>query len=226
VRENDESGRWPSAFSLFLAQNGNAASFLHPRGLFMARGSWPTAVCAVLITLLPSPVAADGIAFRLIIGAPPDPNYQEVGGDGNAALPPRGFSPGYGYPRDYMHMPSLVITNQRLPMLVPVPAVPFPDAADVPAMAVLFRVRVPADAEVWFSGQQTVQRGSQRRFVTPPLEDGQVWKYEVRARWKQDGKDVEQTRRIAVHAGDRVTVDFLSEGSEGVLPPPRKVEQP
>ena len=41
---------------------------------------------------------------------------------------------------------------------------------EVPAAAALFRVRVPADAEIWFSGQETTQRGPYRLFVTPQME--------------------------------------------------------
>jgi uncharacterized protein (TIGR03000 family) len=177
----------------------------------------------VLLGLIAGPVHAGGIAFRLILGAPPDPNFQEVAGDGNAALPPRGYSPGYGYPSDYMKMPSLVVTNQRGPHFIDESG-PVPDAIG-PAVA-LFRVRVPEDATVWFSNEKTTQGGGERLFVTPPLAEKQVFTYEVRARWRQDGKDMERTRKVVVHPGDRVTVDFLGEAGGDELPPPRKLEKP
>src|ERR1700736_6813064 len=109
----------------------------------MVRRSWTAAAVAfaALATLVPAPAVASGIAFRLIVGAPPDPNYQEVGGDGNAALPPRGYSPGYGYPRDYMTMPSLVITNERQkPAYVEPTGAGHDWSGDVPTTAVLVRV--------------------------------------------------------------------------------------
>lgn len=183
------------------------------------------AALPVLPVLITGPAQAGGIAFRLVIGAPPDPDYQEVAYDGNAAKPPRGYSPGYGYPVDYMKLPSLEITNWRPPLWVadqpPLPG----DALGVTPTAALFRIHVPEDAEVFFSGDRTAQRGSERLFVSPPLEQGQSATYEVRARWQKDGKEMGETRRVIVHPGDRVTVDFL-EPKLPVLPEPRKVEKP
>jgi uncharacterized protein (TIGR03000 family) len=69
-------------------------------------------------------------------------------------------------------------------------------------------VRVPADAVIWFEGSKTGQRGATRTFVSPPLERGQGFTYEIRARWTKDGKEVEQTRRVRVRAGEYVDVDF------------------
>jgi uncharacterized protein (TIGR03000 family) len=69
-------------------------------------------------------------------------------------------------------------------------------------------VRVPADAAIWFQGAKTGQRGEERTFVSPPLEPGRAYTYEVRARWNQDGKEVEQTRQVRVRAGETVKVDF------------------
>jgi uncharacterized protein (TIGR03000 family) len=180
-------------------------------------------VVFVLFLVIPYPAQAGGIAFRLIVGAPPDPNFQEVAGDGVPVLPPRGYSPGYGYPSDYMKLPSLVVTCQRPPPGIVDPG-PLEDVG-VPAATALFRVRVPENAEVWFSGDKTAQRGSERLFVTPPLAEKSLG-YEVRARWRQDGKDVEQTRKVVVHPGDRVTVDFLDGSNGEELPAPRKVEKP
>jgi uncharacterized protein (TIGR03000 family) len=167
---------------------------------------------------------ASGVAFRLIIGAPPDPNYQEVAGDGNAALPPRGYSPGYGYPRDYMNMPSLVITNERHGPGIPEVFVPSPEET----MGAMIRVRVPAEAQVWIGGNATAQRGSERLFQSPPLRDGVLLTYEVRARWQQDGKAVDRTRIVVVHPGDRITVDFQAPDAEGAdtLPRPRRMGEP
>jgi uncharacterized protein (TIGR03000 family) len=69
-------------------------------------------------------------------------------------------------------------------------------------------VRVPADAVIWFEGSKTGQRGASRTFVSPPLEKGQGFTYEIRARWTKDGKEVEQTRTVRVRAGENVDVDF------------------
>lgn len=69
-------------------------------------------------------------------------------------------------------------------------------------------VHVPSCAQIWFDGQKTSQGGTERTFTSPGLASGQNYVYEVRAAWTLDGKTVDQTRRVAVHAGDHVVVDF------------------
>src|SRR5262245_821125 len=158
------------------------------------------------------------IVARLSFVPPTDPNSRESLENGQTG--PAGYSAVYGnYPFVHTHIPSIVITNQLPP---PLPLV------DAPATTALIRVRVPPEAEIWFSGDKTTQRGDWRLFYTPILREGQSLDYEVRARWKQDGKDVDQTRKITVSAGDRLTIDFLRPASEDlpVLPPPRKGEGP
>jgi uncharacterized protein (TIGR03000 family) len=134
-----------------------------------------------------------------------------------------GFIPGYGY------YPGIFESHY--------PWLGGPDSPDTyhmkphghiggPAVAVeaestaLLVVHVAADAELWVSGVPTQQRGEWRSFVTPPLDGGRVSTYELRARWKTNGKDGEQTREVQVRPGDRVTVDL---GATTELPMPRKV---
>ncbi len=81
------------------------------------------------------------------------------------------------------------------------------------------QVRVPADAEVWLGTGKTRQAGAVREFVSPPLVPGQEYTYEVRARWAEGGKEVDQTRRIDVHAGSWKGVDFTRPTPEVVEPP-------
>jgi uncharacterized protein (TIGR03000 family) len=69
-------------------------------------------------------------------------------------------------------------------------------------------VRVPPNAEVFFDGDATRQRGPERIYQSPPLEAGKDYRYEVKARWNENGKAVEQTRSIAVRAGGKTDVDF------------------
>jgi uncharacterized protein (TIGR03000 family) len=86
---------------------------------------------------------------------------------------------------------------------------------------------VPADAQLWVGDSPTDQGGAERLFVTPPLEGGRNLSYEIRARWKEQGRDVERTRTVPVFPGDRVTVDFLTPPGEGEsLPAPRKLPSP
>jgi uncharacterized protein (TIGR03000 family) len=71
-----------------------------------------------------------------------------------------------------------------------------------------FTVEVPAGAEVYLEGVKTRQTGTSRVFVSPPLIPGQQYTYEVRARWTDNGQPVEQTRSLAVMAGQRLSVRF------------------
>jgi uncharacterized protein (TIGR03000 family) len=82
-------------------------------------------------------------------------------------------------------------------------------------------LRVPANAEVWFDGNPTQQRGERRTFVSPPLDSDKTMHYEVRARWVDaNGQKVEQTRRVAVRAGQLSMVDFLRPESTESKPKP------
>jgi uncharacterized protein (TIGR03000 family) len=70
-------------------------------------------------------------------------------------------------------------------------------------------VRLPdPGARVWVEGQLTQQRGERRQFVSPPLDPDGNYRYEVRARWTENGRDVESTRTVAVRANGVATVDF------------------
>ncbi len=71
-------------------------------------------------------------------------------------------------------------------------------------------VIVPSDADVFFDGAPTVQKGSERLFLSPLLPVGKPFHYHVLARWNEGGKTVERTRRIVVTGGAAVRVDFLA----------------
>jgi uncharacterized protein (TIGR03000 family) len=75
-------------------------------------------------------------------------------------------------------------------------------------------VRVPPDAQVWFENTLTTQRGAERDFQSPQLTPGRDYTYDIRARWRQDGRDVDQTRHVTVHAGSQVNVDFTAPASD------------
>jgi uncharacterized protein (TIGR03000 family) len=81
------------------------------------------------------------------------------------------------------------------------------------ANAVHLNVRVPRDAEVWIEGQKTNQTGSSRQYVSPPLTAGKSYTYDIRARWSENGQEVERDRHLTVRAGDRPMVDFTGQGA-------------
>jgi uncharacterized protein (TIGR03000 family) len=78
----------------------------------------------------------------------------------------------------------------------------------VPADAALIDLAVPANAEVWFSGEKTKATGEIRSFVTPALEKDRRFAYEVRVRWMENGKVKEKIEKLPVHAGDRLNLRF------------------
>jgi uncharacterized protein (TIGR03000 family) len=84
----------------------------------------------------------------------------------------------------------------------------------VDSRSALIEVRVPPNARVSFDGDGTTQTGTDRLFSSPPLSSGQAYHYTVKARWEQNGRQVERTRRVEVRAGQRSQVDFNQEQSE------------
>jgi uncharacterized protein (TIGR03000 family) len=74
-------------------------------------------------------------------------------------------------------------------------------------------MRVPADAEIWFSGEKTSQSGSFRQFVSPPLAAGREYTYEIRLKWREGERTRDQTRRVTFQAGDRIRLDYFGSDS-------------
>jgi uncharacterized protein (TIGR03000 family) len=87
---------------------------------------------------------------------------------------------------------------------------------------------VPQNAEVWIDGNKTFQTGPMREFVTPPLEPGQKFNYDIKARWTENGQEVVRERQLNFHAGDRLMVNMMApqKASNPTLPAPRRAETP
>ena len=80
-----------------------------------------------------------------------------------------------------------------------------PQAADDTAR---IRVFVPTDAKVWIGGEETTKTGEERTFASPALTPGKAYTYQVKAVWMQDGKQVERTQKVKVHANETSSVTF------------------
>ena len=120
------------------------------------------------------------------------------------------------YQRDYLPDTG-VGTSPLLPGTADMPK-PRPATASLEVM-------VPsADTELYFNGIKTQQTGLKRSFTTPELEPGKAYSYEVRARWMENGKEMEQTRTVVVQAGNQSIVAIFPGGKEG-LPPPSEKDQ-
>jgi len=136
------------------------------------------------------------------------------GGYGYASYPSYNSMPMYGYSSDY-YTPNMM-TQQPGTVL----SQSFYRGAGGNSATV--RVILPsADAEIWFDNSATQQRGMERIFHTPGLESGK-YSYTVKAKWNDNGRAVEQERRVEVQPGQMAMVDFRAEN----LNPPgdRKTE--
>ena len=69
-------------------------------------------------------------------------------------------------------------------------------------------VVVPENAQLWFNGTLTSKVGAQREFVSPVLAPGKDFTYEIKARWMENGRPVEQARSIHVQADAWKVIDF------------------
>lgn len=69
-------------------------------------------------------------------------------------------------------------------------------------------VQVPSGANVSFDGVAMQQQGSVREFVSPPLEPGYNYHYNIQATWKENGQTVSHSRSVTVQANEHVQVDF------------------
>ena len=84
------------------------------------------------------------------------------------------------------------------------PVDPFAAVIKPAANVASLTVEVPAAAEIWLEGVKTKQAGTMRTFVSPELTPGKEYTYEIRGRWLENGKEIQQTRNVVVHAGDQL----------------------
>ncbi len=135
-----------------------------------------------------------------------------------------GYGYGYGYGGfgfldvglDYP--PPIYVVNPAPVVVTGAPAMPPPPSlysASPTENRAQIRVRLPADAILWFDGVPTTQTGPEREFTTPPLNPGNTFFYNIKARWMQSGQPVERTLQIPVRANETSSADF------NALPAPR-----
>jgi len=69
-------------------------------------------------------------------------------------------------------------------------------------------VRLPPSATITIEGERTTQMGPRRLFVSPPVEPGHNYIYDLTARWMEDGREVVRTEKVQVHPGRTTVVDL------------------
>jgi uncharacterized protein (TIGR03000 family) len=77
-------------------------------------------------------------------------------------------------------------------------------------------IDVPAQAKLFIDDQPMSNKTGQRTFVTPPLDRGQTYYYDVKIVLTVDGQEKVQTQRVILRAGDEVAANFTS-GPNGTV---------
>src|SRR5215831_4279258 len=80
--------------------------------------------------------------------------------------------------------------------------------AQAPPDKALIVVRLPAGAMLLIGSGPTSQTGAERLFLSPPLEPGKQYSYELTAEWKANGQPHKVVREAVVRAGATTVVDF------------------
>jgi uncharacterized protein (TIGR03000 family) len=92
--------------------------------------------------------------------------------------------------------------------------------ADSSAAAIVFRVLLPADAQVTIDGNKTTSTGAERRYETPPLARNKDYTYTLKVTSR--GKSV--TRKAVVRYGAANTFDLRDAFREAAPPAPAPAE--
>ena len=106
------------------------------------------------------------------------------------------YAPGYNYTpdpyNDYNSAPPYYGSSES--------AYYSPNGGTASANTVLINVRLPdPNAQVWFEGNATSQRGAMRQFESPQLTPGRDYIYSIRAEWNQNGRTVLKSINVPWH---------------------------
>jgi uncharacterized protein (TIGR03000 family) len=98
---------------------------------------------------------------------------------------------------------------RRVEEFVPGGAVAFPMPAVVTtANRATVAVEIPTGANFVVNDQQVLVPAVNPTFVTPPLEPGRDYFYDCKVTVNRDGKTVTKTKRVKVHAGEAVRINY------------------
>jgi uncharacterized protein (TIGR03000 family) len=106
----------------------------------------------------------------------------------------------------YIQGPGFLYTPSELRSLLSVPLTP-PSAPQDQVAYIHIRV-APPHAQISIQGSKTSQIGSSRLFVSPPLNQGEKYQYDIRVSWNENGNQITQDRTIPIRAGDRLSIVF------------------
>lgn len=129
------------------------------------------------------------------------------------------YSPFYapwGYSTPYYSAgPSIQIINTNVlpapeidltPSRSLIPAPPLPNQHPTRAR---LELRAPAGAEVFINDKKIEMGGPVRNFESPELKPGESYTFDVRLRWEENGKPVEEKRTLSMRGGDFQSLQYL-----------------
>ncbi|HEV3447735.1 MAG TPA: TIGR03000 domain-containing protein [Gemmataceae bacterium] len=163
-----------------------------------------TALTMLVSVLVSSPAAAQNQGYSVWAHR----NEGGGGGGGRGYFRSPSYEPAYAppviaYGRTYYgsptYGPAYQGTDSYYTSVSPSP---------VSEQTVTINMSLPSSAKVWFNDAPTTQTGPDRTFVSPTITPGKNYVYTIRASWTDGGRKVERTKDIAVHAGDRINLDF------------------
>ena len=159
---------------------------------FMRRVLLIGGLASMLFALTVNMAHAQGYFGEYSPGSPGAGGRSYGGGRGFLARPPYGFGGGatFGFQPAYRPYvwPSLVVPADN--------------------QSARINIAVKPDAEIWFDDVKTMQTGTQRAFLSPPLQGDGDYRYRIQVRWMDHGKRRATTRQIVVHAGDDVQLSI------------------
>lgn len=88
------------------------------------------------------------------------------------------------------------------------PPAPRPLAAESASASATITIHTPEGASVWVQGEGLAGTSTQFFYTTPRLRPNQLFSYEVRAMWSQDGQPVTDSQTVILQAGERHVIGF------------------
>jgi uncharacterized protein (TIGR03000 family) len=135
-------------------------------------------------------------------------DYGLLGGYGGYGLDGFGGDDGYGYSgygsASYAPASNGLYTPNEDYSVIP----PQRSGQALSPTDVLFYVHVPADAEVSVNGARSTQTEEVREYASTSLQPDKTYTYSFRARWLQNGRQIDETRKLRVTGGEVRNVDF------------------
>jgi uncharacterized protein (TIGR03000 family) len=83
-----------------------------------------------------------------------------------------------------------------------------PQAATPTANQATVTIQVAEGSKLTIDGKAIAMTSATQTFVTPQLDPSRVYFYEMKASAKKDGKELSANKKVAVRAGEKVTVDL------------------